>query len=457
MIVSKNSRSGLIKYWLPEVGHALTSRVAFTLAVLMSVVVSSVKGWSGLHSWAMSNWEISYDFGFFKRGLLGTLTRPLLDSGWLGWNRTDWVLVVGSVLLVLFGMLVVWLTLQAGRQSGGKTRPSRTDQLILLALLVSPLMVMASNLVGYLDYAVYLLGAGAIGCALQRKYLIATGLLLVAILIHEAALFVGYPIAVLTIIFQQARLGRHSLLFWKWPGAAQVMTLAPLLVLGWIFYTQSHFEQSDALRTYLLQRCEQDLRLLDFRPSKIYPGAEHMVELIMHSFDGFWQEELSKGLQRLKDTESLVVFGPLLAWLLLATLAAMVGLPFRLLLSVLLVLASLAPLLMHLIAFDTNRIWLMPVVNLLFARWVVQNYQQRPAGLLAELLTDLGAIVLIVAYSVLTPIVMVDELILTLYFYDYVIWYALTMLVAVSIFIGKYYPLVQAGKLVLAARTAQLD
>ena len=112
---------------------------------------------------------------------------------------------------------------------------------------------------------------------------------------------------------------------------------------------------------------------------------------------------------------------------------------------------------MHLIAFDTNRIWLMPVVNLLFARWVVQNYQQRPAGLLAELLTDLGAIVLIVAYSVLTPIVMVDELILTLYFYDYVIWYALTMLVAVSIFIGKYYPLVQAGKLVLAARTAQLD
>ena len=397
----------------------------------------------------MANWEMNWSFGFYKRGLPGALLQPLANSGLLGWNRIEWFQQVGNLLLLTLLVCVFWLVL------AGRTNKDRlvSAQLALLMILASPFMVMASNLVGYFDHLVYLIGFGAVALVVRQRYLAAALLLVVCMLIHEMAALTSYPMAVLALMYQQASRGRHPLAFWRYPVLAWALLVLPLLVLASLVYQQTHLLAIEEYRSYLLRQNLENLRTLDFREWKQYHGAEHLVGLLTESYGNFWQEELVKGLGRLQDSGSLLVFVPLLLWALLPIWTATCRSSFRGSLLLFATLACLAPLLLHLIAFDTDRIWLMPVFSILIGRWLCDQFLTFEQDTATELLLDLGAVVLFAIYALMPPVVMVDELALELYSEDYALWYGLPFGVMVWLFVCKYAPLIQIGRRVVSSKS----
>ena len=142
-------------------------------------------------SWKLTQYFVNYfDFGFVKRGLLGTLLHPVFTS--IGTNR---ILAVSTVLLfdfsIVFGGLVLIDTL-CDRMSG---EDGNLGDVIRFLIVFSPLGVMQLSYdAGRFDHVNIILVLLSLVLVLRGFDLVAGILLGIGVLVHEAVFVFGLPV-----------------------------------------------------------------------------------------------------------------------------------------------------------------------------------------------------------------------------------------------------------------------
>ncbi len=159
--------------------------VALTLGLFgVLPFVSSFLPWTP-PSYFYPYFQIDYfDFGFVRRGLVGTLAR------FMGVGASDTAVVIGFAISVVLSTIIItafaaWAT---------RRLPATQRILVMAALLLSPATFMHwgcdPGRFDMLTFAAIVLAFWAIA---TRKILLATAMLAIAALIHEAALILAGP------------------------------------------------------------------------------------------------------------------------------------------------------------------------------------------------------------------------------------------------------------------------
>ncbi|MFC3681269.1 hypothetical protein [Bacterioplanoides pacificum] len=341
-------------------------------AIVWCLSFSLMKGWGEVHEWANVSWLMNYELGFIKRGLWGSLIT------WLTPNHVNinpqYMADLGLPVFFLF--LGVLLTIALRLLS-----LSHHHWILLLLCLVfftSPFLTMLANIRNYLDIPISLLGILGLLSALKRHYLLAMVLLSLGVFIHELIIVIFSPLLVLLLMLQHAHCTPHqaagtqapvlpaepAVSPWRLPAAWFAMVL-PLLCLTLIVFNQQSLDLT-ALSTDIDQRLET-LLAMDSDRAALYS------EMLTHSFFDYLKEEAPLFERRITDPQFVLTVGlfpaviALMAWRLLYHLT----LKRRLWLLLITVGASVAPLTLHLIAFDTNRIWVMPILSSFLSLWLI--------------------------------------------------------------------------------------
>ena len=141
--------------------------------------------------WNLTHYHVSYaDFGFMRRGLVGTVMAPVLAPFADGGNAEYAIMLGIDAALVL--ILILWaanLFLRPGKNS------APGQGWILVALILSPVgFVQLGFDAARLDHVNFVLAAAAMAAVARGWLLPAGALLLATVLIHEAALFYAVPV-----------------------------------------------------------------------------------------------------------------------------------------------------------------------------------------------------------------------------------------------------------------------
>lgn len=330
-------------------------QAALLFALVACITLS--RGWRRPNDWAEAHWLVSYEHGWVKRGFVGHLFRAFgLDAPpTLAENA---ITLLSSLILAALVLLLIALCVRVYRRAGGESWAVWWGVLALSA----PFVVMQGHLNGYYDHLFMVGGIVVLMLLLQRRYGGAILLQMGLVLIHESYLLVGYPMVGLLIVLLAWRDGPRV-------GQAFALLTPPILflaILGW---------QDLSGGSQGLQRLYQALvRHLDQYPF-LERGRPHLVaESLTTPFTYYLQTQSPFFLTRLSDASYLLIVTPLLF-----SGATLLRHAYRLAwwhLS-LMALVVLAPLSMHLIAWDTSRIWLYPHFHALVLVWLCAEFFPR--------------------------------------------------------------------------------
>lgn len=173
------------------------------------------------HDWKLTSFFVSYaDFGFLKRALIGTFTKPVL--GMLEPSSTALELAVVAIDLAIFGALLVCLSRVFQRIDPNDGPLVKTLKLLVI---LSPVgFVQMGYDSGRLDHFNLLLMAAAFGFIASGRYVLAALALAIGLLIHEAIVFFALP-----LICAIALHGRRTLVA---PASEMIRGLVALVPVG---------------------------------------------------------------------------------------------------------------------------------------------------------------------------------------------------------------------------------
>ena len=182
-------------------------------STLLSVVpflgALAIAAFTGLRMpnlWATTLYSISVADGAIRRSVFGTVLLPIFAVFGHSYSVAA---VVAFIVLVCVLAVLAYAYLSAELLS---------QRLVILAWLVLPAGAYLFHEVGYLDQVVYLLLFAAIWLLNRKRWVIASVVMVLAVLTHEMALFTTIPLFALVAF---ARLPRRS---------AALATSAPVVV-----------------------------------------------------------------------------------------------------------------------------------------------------------------------------------------------------------------------------------
>jgi uncharacterized protein (TIRG00374 family) len=204
-----------------------TLAVLFWLVGLLQAVLVAMRDHSleKFQTWVVTQYYMNYlEFGFVKRGLVGTVLYPVFHR--IGAN----VDVAKLVILVLDGLLFIALVLALDRLTKVVLPEEGTlAKLVRTAIVISPLGVMQYSYdTGRFDHINFALIAIAMWLLLNRRNLSAGVVLSIGILVHEAVFVFAYPL----LLAMALALGKGSgSLRERWP-AVVAFAILPLVAAG---------------------------------------------------------------------------------------------------------------------------------------------------------------------------------------------------------------------------------
>ncbi|HSF62953.1 MAG TPA: hypothetical protein VLA78_01105 [Paracoccaceae bacterium] len=209
----------------------LTDRLFWPLAALAFLIglarnradVVARGEWIDL-AWKLAQFNVSYtDFGFLKRGLVGSLLHPVFGV------MPDPTAQKWAVLAIDAALLVAFLMLARRAIAALEWRAPEWGGWLRVLLLLSPLGVMQWGYdLGRLDHVNALLLLAALALLL-RGHALACGLVMAAaVLVHEGALFYALPAVLAAGVLVSAGRGLPA----TWALAAGPAVAAGLLVLA---------------------------------------------------------------------------------------------------------------------------------------------------------------------------------------------------------------------------------
>jgi hypothetical protein len=298
-----------------------------------------------------AHWLLDYRYGLVKRGLVGQSLSLILSP--LGIEPGERLIAtLGMLAFALLCGVLLMVGLRIIRDAGW----SPTSVLVTLAFLSSPFTVMSAHLVGYFDHLLVILTVVA-AVLLGRGY-VWTGATVqaLAVFVHEAALVFGLPILAMAWLLMRdeaRRQGRPAPMIWPLalPVAAFVfLALSPGLLLS------PDFQDLFARRLATFPWVGGDMYVLV--PEWLAPGGLAALTAQSHRF-----------VERVVFPEAWTLVLPTSA-VLFGYVIARYGRTSAHIIPAAFALAILAPVVMHLAAWDTIRIWTWSIGTAWLGVWV---------------------------------------------------------------------------------------
>jgi hypothetical protein len=226
----------------------------------------------------------------------------------------------------------------------------------VLVFLSSPFIVMSAHLVGYFDNIVIVLAVMAIALLLAGRIWFAVLVQAVAILVHELSLLVGYPVFCLCwLLVSRRRHESHRAALPWWPLSLPVATflllalaqsLAPLDLepslmshLSTYPFIATHIHDTRVPHWIVITFADSYALHRGFFSDRLFSASMH--GLVLPSTLAILGFIIDRYRVRAGSTEGIVLLG-----------------------------ACLAPQLMHMVAWDTTRIWTYSIVAAFLSLWV---------------------------------------------------------------------------------------
>ncbi|HJZ70846.1 MAG TPA: hypothetical protein VKE51_03850 [Vicinamibacterales bacterium] len=164
-------------------------KVAIAAAMAWTLVVTILRAARLPNKFSTEHWLIDYRFGFVKRGLVGSVLSVV--TGLAGTRPSERLIdALAIAMFVIFCAALLYVALLVVRRS----RWSTDMALAALVFLSSPFVVMSAHLIGYYDNIVILLTLLSLALLFRRRVWAGAAVQAVAILVHENALLVGFPV-----------------------------------------------------------------------------------------------------------------------------------------------------------------------------------------------------------------------------------------------------------------------
>ena len=365
-------RSDPRKRWGVEASPFANVRIdrQFYVVALASFYLATIaRAIRAPNGWAKAHWLIGYETGAFKRSLMGTLIRPLVNASLATPEAT--ITIVASLVEFVFLALLFRQVLRSFLAQGSYGR-----MLLSAVMLTSPYVFCAADLTGYFDGLVVLSGLAATELVQQRRTLWAGVIVALAVLIHESTIIVALPVVALAAMLQHCEhfgsesrtmIAVRAFARTNWP------LLLPAVVFGLVAFRQSHWFRCDEARTNISARLAEFAFLT---PSE----RKGVMDAFTHSFLSYFREESPSFWDRVLNPALALRILPTAALLTYAA-ASCIWLRdefrrWRFALVMVLALAVSSPLLMHAIAWDTSRIWSYHIIIAFLALSMIARNSQ---------------------------------------------------------------------------------
>jgi hypothetical protein len=172
-------------------------RAAGIALVLAAVGVgAALRGWEHKPAlWGLPLWQVTYDDGFIRRGLVGAIFQGLGGGLSAAAQARAVVTIAHVLLLVLVLTFAVWIGLLAARATS--TMHALALGLLALPIVGSSLFPTMAFTPGYLDVVMLIFALGS-AALLARGWILAAGVIAaIAPFIHEMFVVLWVPLAVL--------------------------------------------------------------------------------------------------------------------------------------------------------------------------------------------------------------------------------------------------------------------
>ena len=340
-------------------------KIGIAGAILVIIAVTVLRSIRMPNDWVEAHWLLHYDFGFLKRAAVGAVLKPFVAMFSDIHNVEILIDTIIIVQHIIFGALLFRSMLRVVSKGGW----AATGVVAMSVFATSAYIVYAAHLIGYFDTTVILLCAAACLLIRRGKILLAAILLSLGIFIHEIIMAIGFPVAMFAVLLNlfppdaappqrqiKKRVIRHL----------PVILGPPLVFLIFflvLFHRSGGGEASRSMVDYLTRFTfiEHD----QHRYVPFWCGVSFMHNLHM---------EIPKASERFTDLRYLFHNGLPAAYLL-----AVLGLFIRghrrsYWIVAAAISAAFAPLLLHLIAFDTARIWSYPILSAYLCLWLIMEF-----------------------------------------------------------------------------------
>lgn len=325
---------------------------SFGIILLMfwTMAVTVCRGWRTPNDFAEAHWLLDYRLGFIKRGLIGEVLSLTTDYFTVP-ITAQLIATLATVALLIYGLTLIALSMRIVYKLHG------SDLAVMLALvfLASPFTVMSAHLNGYYDNIVIVLGVGSIALLLKRYIWLAVGFQIVALLIHENTLLLTFP----PLCWAWWLINRQSQTL-PMPRLSILPLLLPVVVFIGLALYQSQLMTQNLIRAYTEHLARFPFIQADKRavvPLWIYsPFIEHLASRKTAIFSS----ETVSGVHLI-----LPMLLSLLYFLVKTFRLSLLSLEFM---GVLLI--CLMPQGLHLIAWDTARIWTYSIMSSFFMLWI---------------------------------------------------------------------------------------
>lgn len=303
------------------------------------------------NDYARAHWLLTWDLGFVKRGLPGTIL-----AGVAGIARFDLTAsIVNGVSLVLFALFCGGCVAVAIRLF---IRSDRQPAVMAAALVFfsTPFFVMQMHVVGYYDPIVLSVGVASVVLVARGHHWSAAVAQCVALLVHEQSLVLAWPSVVLATLLLQTRHAQGRVLWQQWAAAAVPVLCAAGLAGVWQYTTTPA----------VIDAFARKLQAVDFVGANRDTWAPNWI---FRSFGDSIDAETRFTVARLSNPALLQLVLPSVLTLLCAAVEcfdlSVVSLEFVVLAGV-----AAAPQAMHLIAWDSPRIWTYTSATAFMGLWV---------------------------------------------------------------------------------------
>jgi len=328
----------------------LYRKLGIAIILLWTLVVTILRAVRFPNDFAEAHWLLDYRFGFVRRGLVGTVF-TLLRIVMHMQPTEQLIAILSGVAFAVYGLMLVALGLRIIHRLEWSTGAV----LVVQVFFSSPFIVMSAHLMGYFDNLIILLTAMSIILLLKGRIWFAACLQVIAILVHENSLLVGFPVfclAWLLLNCQRRKSGSVQLPFWPLllPIAAFLLLVISSTLLS------PDFEQS--LSIYL-----SNFQFIRRNRSTLVPAW------LSTTFFEYYSSQKESFIDRLFSLTSYNLVGPPILAILCFTFYA-----YRIRIasaeSIILLVVCLAPQMMHVLAWDTTRILTYSILCTFLILWI---------------------------------------------------------------------------------------
>lgn len=309
--------------------------------------------------WAEAHWLISYQFGFIKRGLPGTLISPVTGTP----DAETAIRLVSASILFIFCVAVFWICLR----SISRSKYSPDSVLVVLVFFTSSYIVMSAHVIGYFDQIIILISIGSCWLVLSDRIWSATVLISTGILVHETIFFVGYPSVLFLAISIQSE-DNHAtttkILLTTFIRRYRSIVFVPLLFLVAILVFQSVFLNTAEIGMQIASHLES----YDFISENRHV---YVAYALTASFSKQLMNQSQYFIRRLLNVEFLIMIVIPLSLIYFFCWKRVSKNRHRQVIRLLMFLVVVFPLILHTVAWDTSRIWTYPLIIGLIGMWSV--------------------------------------------------------------------------------------